>query len=114
METVEDLCDHVAMIDKSKKVLEGSKKQVKETYKTNSFIVEHRGSFSFTSVDYDVITQKKLDDTMFQTLINLKNNISPNQLIRDLTTVTEVHSFVEKIPTMSEIFIDLVKGGSHE
>ena len=35
-------------------------------------------------------------------------------LIRDLTEVTEVHSFIEKIPTMSEIFISLVKGERHE
>jgi ABC-2 type transport system ATP-binding protein len=39
---------------------------------------------------------------------------SPNQLIQDLTHVTEVFSFSEKIPTMSEIFITLVKGESHE
>ena len=45
METVEDLCDHIALIDKSKKILEGSKKQVKEMYRTNTFWVEHKGSF---------------------------------------------------------------------
>lgn len=114
METVEDLCDHIVMINKSQKVLEGSKREVKENYKTNSYAVEHRGPFSVTSTDYELIAQKKLDDAMFQSLIHLHNNVSPNQLIRDLTAVTEVHSFVEKVPTMSEIFINLVKGGSHE
>src|SRR5689334_23962452 len=49
METVEDLCDHIALIDKSKKILEGSKKQVKETYRTNSFWVEHTGPFNFSN-----------------------------------------------------------------
>jgi ABC-2 type transport system ATP-binding protein len=44
----------------------------------------------------------------------MKENASPNQLITDLTKITEVHSFIEKIPTMGEIFITLVKGGNHE
>ena len=114
METVEDLCDHVVMINKSQKVLEGSKREVKETYKTNAYTVEHRGSFSVTSDIYELIEQKELGDTMFQSTIRIKNNISPNQLIRELISMTEVHSFVEKVPTMSEIFINLVKGGNHE
>src|SRR3569623_1557885 len=106
METVEDLCDHVVMINKSQKVLEGSKREVKENYKTNTYAVEHRGTFTLTSNNYELIDQKKLDDAMLQSMIHLNDNISPNQLIRDLTTATEVHSFVEKVPTMSEIFIN--------
>lgn len=114
METVEDLCDHIAMINKSKKVLEGSKRQVKETYKTNSYVVEHRGSFSIASEAYELVRQKNLDDNMFQSTLVMKGTFSPNQIIRDLTMLTEVHSFVEMVPTMSEIFINLVKGGSDE
>lgn len=113
METVEDLCDHIALINKSKKILEGSKKQVKSTYRTGTFAVEHIGAFSISS-KYELLEQKKLEDTYFRSLIKVRDNTSPNQLIRDLTEITEVHSFVEKIPTMSEIFITLVKGGSDE
>jgi ABC-2 type transport system ATP-binding protein len=114
METVEDLCDHIALINKSKKVLEGSKKEVKNAYKTNTFVVEHQGNFTISSGNYHFIKQRKLDDNYFQSTLKLGDSITPNQLIRDLTEITEVHSFVEKIPTMSEIFITLVKGGSHE
>ncbi|MBK7651530.1 MAG: DUF4162 domain-containing protein [Flammeovirgaceae bacterium] len=39
-----------------------------------------------------------------------KNGINGNQVIRDLIDITEVHSFQEKLPTMSDIFIGLVKG----
>ncbi|MBL7859448.1 MAG: ATP-binding cassette domain-containing protein [Cyclobacteriaceae bacterium] len=114
METVEDLCDHIVMINKSKKVLEGSKKQVKDAYKTNTFSVEHKGSFTLTADRYELLQQKPLDDSFFQSTIQIKGTQTPNQLIRDLTELTEVHSFVEKIPTMSEIFIATVKGGSDE
>ncbi|HEX6891684.1 MAG TPA: ATP-binding cassette domain-containing protein [Chryseolinea sp.] len=114
METVEDLCDHIALIDKSKKILEGSKKQVKETYRTNTYWVEHKGPFSFSSPNYELIEQRNMEDSFYKSVVKVNNSTSPNLLIRDLTELTEVHSFIEKIPTMSEIFIGLVKGGRHE
>jgi ABC-2 type transport system ATP-binding protein len=113
METVEDLCDHIALINKSQKVLEGSKKQVKDTYRTNTFVVEHRGSVTLPG-RYELVHQRVLEDQFLQSTIRMPGNESPNQLIRDLTDITEVHSFIEKIPTMSDIFITLVKGQSHE
>ena len=114
METVEDLCDHIALIDKSKKILEGSKKNVKAAYRTNTFLVEHRGSFTLSNGRYELVAQKNLEEDYFSSVVRMKENISPNQLIQDLTHITEVHSFAEKIPTMGEIFITLVKGGHHE
>ncbi len=112
METVEDLCDYIALIDKSRKILEGSKKDVKAIYRTNTFLVEHRGAFSFTNGKYELAEQKNLEDNFYRSTVRIKENLSPNQLITDLTKMTEVHSFIEKIPTMGEIFITLVKGGA--
>lgn len=114
METVEDLCDHIALIDKSKKILEGSKKDVKAAYRTNTFLVDHQGTFRFNNGEYELMDQRLLEDDFFRSTIRMKENTSPNKLIRDLTDLTQVHSFIEKIPTMGEIFITLVKGGKHE
>lgn len=114
METVEDLCDHIALINKSKKILEGSKKQVKEMYRTNTFRVGHKGKFNLTSDNYMLMEQERLDEDYYMSMVKMNGQITTNSLIRDLTEVTEVHSFTEKIPTMSEIFISLVKGGSDE
>lgn len=113
METVEDLCDHIALIDKSKKILEGSKKEVKATYRTNTFLVEHRGTFSIHAGDYELLDQRHLEDQFYRSTVRMKLERSPNTLIRELTNLTEVHSFVEKIPTMGDIFITLVKGETH-
>jgi ABC-2 type transport system ATP-binding protein len=114
METVEDLCDYIAMIDKSKTILEGSKKQVKETYRNNTFVVDHKEAFRLSSQQYQLLNQNLLEENHFRSVIRVNGNTTPNQLISDLIGVTEVHSFNEKIPTMSEIFITLVKGVSHE
>ena len=114
METVEDLCDHIALIDKSKTILEGSKKQVKETYRSNTYVVDHRGAFSLNSPSYHLVNQRNMEDNHFRSIVKITNGIAPNQLIKDLVNVTEVQNFNEKIPTMSEIFITLVKGGRYE
>jgi len=109
METVEDLCDHIALIDKSKKILEGSKKQVKDTYRSNTFVVDHKGQFAQLPPRYNLVSQKILEENYYRSIIRMSGDTNSNQLIRELTEITEVHSFVEKIPTMSEIFIKLVK-----
>lgn len=114
METVEGLCDHVALIDKSRKILEGSKKDVKAAYRSNTFVVEHQGGFMALDGTFELLDQKPLDEHYFRSTIRMKETMSPNRLIQHLTQITEVHSFVEKIPTMGEIFITLVKGGGHE
>ena len=78
METVEDLCDHIALIDKSKKILEGSKKQVKETYRTNTYTVEHKGSFNLSSPNYELIEQRNVEDTFFKSVVKVNDSTSPN------------------------------------
>lgn len=112
METVEDLCDHIALINRSKKILEGSKKQVKEQFKTNTFVVEHKGSFRLNG-SYELLNQQPIEDSFFQSTIKMKDVKRPNELIQELIQLTEVHSFQEKVPSMSEIFISLVKGGTN-
>ena len=113
METVEDLCDHIVLIDKSRKILEGSKKEVKAAYKSNTFRIEHVGVFTLEGGRYEVLEQKSLEENYYSSTVRIKEAMSPNQLIRELTEITEVHSFMEKVPTMGEIFIKLVKGEDH-
>lgn len=114
METVEDLCDHIALINKSQRILEGTKKAVKAQYKSNTFSVTHRGAFSAGQGSFDLVKQLPAEDGYFQSEVRLKVAGNPNALIQELTRLTEVHAFQEKVPTMSEIFITLVKGETHE
>ncbi len=109
METVEALCDHITLINRSKKILEGPKKEIKDAYKTNTFLVEHRGNIQLPAEKYDLIEQRNPEDSFYHSSVRILGTGTPNQLIRDLVEITEVHGFVEKVPTMSEIFISLVK-----
>jgi ABC-2 type transport system ATP-binding protein len=115
METVEDLCDHIALINKSKKIIDGPKKQVKDQYKSNTFIVEHKGNHLQLGADrYQIVRQEVLEDNHFVTTIKANNDIKANQVIRELIDKTELTSFREKIPSMADIFISLVKGEDDE
>lgn len=115
METVEALCDHFALINKSKKILEGPKKQVKEQYRSNSYLVEHRGNhFHLPAARYELVRQKELENGLFESLIRAQEGIKGNQVIRELIDLTEVQSFQEKLPSMADIFISLVKAEGDE
>lgn len=115
METVESLCDHIALINKSKKILEGPKKQVKEQFRSNTFVVEHRGNgFTLPAGKYTIKHQNKIEGDLYTTTLQASKGTNGNQVIRDLIDITEVHSFQEKLPTMADIFIGLVKGEGDE
>ena len=113
MESVEELCDHIALINRSEKILDGPKSLIKKQFRTNTFEVEHKGNVSqLSQVDYSIGSSITLDNGMEKTSIQIKNGNSPNQLLGDLITLTEVHGFTEKIPSINDIFIMKVKEGS--
>jgi ABC-2 type transport system ATP-binding protein len=112
MESVEELCDHIALIDRSKKILEGKMKEIKDAYKTNSFEIAYKSSGSNLSTvlknGYEVLTQWQ-DDEMSRAKIRIKNNDNPNKLLKELIPHIEIHSFNEILPSMNEIFIRKVE-----
>lgn len=114
METVEELCDHIALINNSKKILEGPKKEVKDSFKTNTYIIEHQGNFLLEDPGYTLVRQRPIEDGYQESLIKVSPDIKANQLIQYLVGLTAIHSFREKIPSMNDIFIQLVNGNSNE
>ncbi|CAG5069556.1 Vitamin B12 import ATP-binding protein BtuD [Dyadobacter sp. CECT 9623] len=105
METVEELCDHIALIHKSKKVLDGPKNVIKEQFKTHTYFVEYRGSLTGQNGFYEVSAEKELENEYRRATIHLEENRSPNELLASLLPYVEIRSFGENIPSMSEIFM---------
>jgi len=114
MESVEQLCDHIAMIDHSEKILDGPKKDIKNSFKSNTFLVEHIGKFDLVSDNFELTRLEPTENEFEHTSIRMLNGASPNTLLSQLISLTEVHSFKEKIPSINDIFIAKVKGGNHE
>lgn len=114
MESVEELCDHIALINRAEKILDGPKLLIKDQFRTNTFEVEHKGDISLLSQqDYSIGNHVTLENGMEKTSVQIKNGNSPNQLLSDLIALTEVHGFTEKVPSINDIFIMKVKEGSH-
>jgi ABC-2 type transport system ATP-binding protein len=108
METVEELCDNIALIHKARKVLDGPKALIKAQFKTNTFFVEYSGMLHGIDPSWQVGQVKDIESGFFRTDIQLPEGKSPNDLLRDLLDQVEIRAFGENIPTMSEIFMKAV------
>ncbi|MEI6678057.1 MAG: ATP-binding cassette domain-containing protein [Mariniphaga sp.] len=112
MESVEQLCDHIALIDKSKKILDGATQQIREKFKTNTYDVAYRGQLDISgrelSGKYHIIKNDPNGDLNRISIQHL-NGSNSKELIKDLIECVEIISFNEVIPSMNEVFIKVVK-----
>jgi len=114
MESVEQLCDHIAMINRSQKILDGSKQEVREQYRDGSFFVEYKSGEIQPGADFKVLQTEEIGRGLKKSLVQYSREANPNDLLKQLITQAEIHSFVERIPSMNDIFINLVKGENPE
>lgn len=115
MESVEELCDDIALLHKSNKILEGKLIDIKRQYKTNTFEI------GIKTEDNKILQQElsekyKVSKANFKTLDNeLKLNIQlnpgdkSNDFLNYLISKGEVSHFLELIPSVNDIFIQTVK-----
>lgn len=112
MESVEELCDNIALINKSFKILDGSMKDIKNKYKTNTFSVTHEATDSpiqsILPSGVELISSEPVDSG-FNSVIRLPKGSKPNELLSSLLPYVTIQSLNEIIPTMNEIFIETVK-----
>ena len=114
MESVEELCDHIALIHKSNKVLDGNLNDIKRQYKTNTFevglvcneqrVIKQLISAKFNSVDASFRSLGK----ELKLNISLKPNQTSNELLNFLSSNAEVNHFMEVIPSVNDIFIQTI------
>lgn len=113
MESVEELCDHIALIHKSNKLIEGRLDDVKKQFRTNSFEVGILTN-NVEGLMFDITQKFKVGPTNFKSLneeLKLEiqlGNATPNELLHVLTQRGQVTHFVEKIPSVNDIFIQTV------
>jgi len=108
MESVEELCDHIALIDKAKKILDGPVEQIKENYKQQIYNID----FSTSNLDFlNTLPDhfKLINKNSHQAEIQIKNDSVASDLIRFLLDKSDIKAFEEKIPTINEIFIRTVE-----
>jgi ABC-2 type transport system ATP-binding protein len=118
MESVEEMCDEIALINKSNKILDGKLEDIKRKFRTHTFQVglntdnpieveaELRNSFDVFPSDF------KLLGNELTLNVKLGETKSANDLLSFLTSRGEVQHFVELIPNANDIFIQAVNKNS--
>ncbi|MCF6308062.1 MAG: ABC transporter ATP-binding protein [Flavobacteriaceae bacterium] len=115
MESVEEMCDHIALINKSNKILDGKLIDIKRAYKSNTYKV---GLMPNNTENIKAVLTDKFEvkSTSFKTInneqqyhIKIPENASVNELVNYLTTLGQLTHFEEVIPSVSDIFIETVQ-----
>jgi ABC-2 type transport system ATP-binding protein len=108
MESVEELCTHIALINKSKKILEGSIKDIRKKFKSNIYEIHYLGNkIGFTNAlwtGYELLEVKDEGEHSVARVKMLENQ-KPNDLLAALIPNVEVLGFREIVPNMNDIFI---------
>lgn len=110
MEQVEEICDHIVLINRGKKILDGSVKQVKQDFKENLFAIgfEETPSLNGASSSFDIVGTK---DHSY--IVKIREGHKPSDVLKHfLQQGAAISSFNEILPSLNDIFIKLVEGTS--
>lgn len=112
MESVEELCTHICLINKSRNILEGSVKDVRRSFSTQSYEIQLEPSSEAHTIRWDnsrfQLISEEIHGETFTYRVKLQPGVSSNALISSLLDAGTIHAFKEIIPSMSEIFIQTV------
>ncbi len=112
MSSVEELCDNISLINKSKVILEGNLNQIRKNYKTNVYELIYIGEpdhlKNSLSKDYEIIEQR-INHEFHLALIKSHNLSGNNKLLSELINLVDIQSFTEKTPSMNDVFIRIVE-----
>jgi len=107
MEQVEEICDHIILMNQGKKILDGTVKDVKQQFKENLFAIilenipEEQGSAAFEII---TVQEQKI-------IVKIREGYRPNDvLLHYLQQNINITGFYELLPSMNDIFIRLVEG----
>ena len=103
MESVEEICDHIALINKAQTILEGPIEEIKKQFANNSYEVITTGEALNQNDYFSIINQKGSSYNLL-----LKEGKTQQEALQSIIQQTEIISFRKKIPSMEEIFIKAI------
>ena len=113
LESVDELCDHLAMINNSKKILDGNTDEIKMNAKSDTYILKHDKKIESNDQLFDVISQNKLSRNVYESELSLKKGKSYRKMFSEISKDIEIISFEQKVPNMNDIFIMKVEEGKN-
>lgn len=108
MEQVEEICNHIVLVNRGKKILDGTVAQVKQDFKENLFSIGSANPLPLQNgqAPFELAGTRK--DTQ---VVKIKEGKKPNEVLQYLlANGVQVNSFNEILPSLNDIFIHLVEG----
>ncbi len=103
MESVEEICDHIALINKAQTILEGPIEEIKKQFANNSYEVITTDKVLNENDYFSIISQKENNYSLL-----LKEGKTQQEALQSIIQQTEIISFRKEIPSMEEIFIKAI------
>jgi ABC-2 type transport system ATP-binding protein len=116
MGSVEELCDDIALLNKSEKILDGSVKEIRKTFRSNTYRVSFKGNaMGFTNALWagGEVIEKHTEDDVNTFTIKLNQGVTSGSFLQAVLPHCELVSFNEIIPSMNDIFIMKVHEGNN-
>ena len=109
MNSVEEICEEVAIIHNSKKILQGSIKEIKKNYEENLWTILYSGNqMNFTNAvwgGWELINHTNLNQNTNKADIKLLNDFTINKFIKGIVDHVEILEINKKIPSINDVFI---------
>lgn len=117
METVEALCDHIALINHAELILQGEVNEIRKSNRTHLFELEFQGNLiAFTNAlwtGFELIDKQSFRDNHHKVQLKIIGNNNANSLFQAVMPHVEILGFREILPTMNEIFINTVSNAKN-
>jgi len=109
MESVEELCDSIALLHQSHKILEGKVKNIRNTYRNGTYLLEYEGEKLAVNgnAPFSIQSETSIDDRQ-QLVLKINEGNKVNDVLSYMLPLTSITRLEEIIPTMNEIFIQTV------
>lgn len=113
MESVEEICDNIALINNSKKILDGKVSEVKERFSEDKYVIEFKGTgVAFANAvwgGWEMINNKQLGEQHASATIRLTGGTNLNNFLKGIINAVEILSVNKVVPKMNEIFIRAIE-----
>lgn len=111
MASVEEICDHIALINHSKVVLQGAVKDIRSQYKSNQYELTVQSDSTLPESDaFEVVSRQAVDVRTVSYKLRKLTSISNSEMLSLIGAQAEILQFSECIPSMNDIFIRTVEG----
>lgn len=108
MGSVEEICDNIALIHKSQKILDGTVKDIRQQFKNHVYKISFKGNvMGFTNALWTgaEVLEKQTEDEVHTFTLKIAKGVTTSQLLQAVLPVCEIQGFQEILPSMNDIFI---------